>query len=372
MFGIVDRYLLAEALKVFAAIVAILVLIVASMLFLRTLEEVNVGALSVHLVLRVLALQVIRDLPSLLPPAYFLALLVTLGRLSKDSELIALSACGVGPRQVFRSLILLALPTAVLTAWASLLLQPWAAGGIQEIRVQQQDQAAQIAGLQPGRFYLEEGGDLVLYIGEMDRQQSLGDVFILDRREETTRLVVSDGGRHRLDETTGDHIVTLASGHRFDGNPGSAAFLIGDFEEYRVRIRASGAPRAVASRRSTTPSLALLASADLADQAELQQRFAAPLAILVLTVIAVPLVSLSPRQRGSGRYILAFLAYFSFVNLERLAESWMVAGVTPTWLTLLWYQFLILGVVYLVLVPDSLWLKRVFARLQRAPLPVSH
>jgi lipopolysaccharide export system permease protein len=369
--GIVDRYVLGEAIKVFAAIVAILVLIVASMLFLRTLEEVNVGALSVHLVLRVLLFQVVRDLPSLLPPAYFLALLVTLGRLSKDSELIALSACGVGPRRLFRSLILLAVPTAILTAWAALVMQPWAAAGIQEIRVQQQGQAAQIAGLQPGRFYLEQGGELVLYIGEMDRQQSLGDVFILDRREETARLVVSEGGRHHLDDSNGDHIVTLASGHRFDGNPGSAAFLIGDFAEYRVRIRASGTPPGVASRRSTTPSLTLLASSDIADQAALQHRLAAPLAILVLTVVAVPLVSLSPRQRQTGRYVLAFLAYFSFINLERLAESWLIAGVTPAWLTIFWYQFVILGVVYLVLVPESLWLKRVLARVSRAPTPAA-
>jgi lipopolysaccharide export system permease protein len=244
MLGIVDRYLLSEATKVFSAIVAILVLIVASMLFLRTLEEVNVGALSVHLVLNFLAFQVVRDMPNLLPPAFFLALLVTLSRFSRDSELIAMSACGIGPRRVLRALLLLALPVALVTAWISLILQPWAATGIHQIRMQQKEQAAQIAGLQPGRFYLEQRGELVLYIGDIDRRQSLGDVFILDRREDVARLVVSKGGQHRIEEETGDHIVTLSSGHRFDGDPGSAAFMIGEFDEYRIRIRASGAAHA--------------------------------------------------------------------------------------------------------------------------------
>ncbi|EGV16988.1 LPS export ABC transporter permease LptF [Thiocapsa marina] len=366
MIGIVDRYLLSEATKVFSAIVAILVLVVASMLFLRTLEEVNVGALSAHLVINFLAFQVLRDMPNLLPPAFFLALLVTLSRFSRDSELIAMSACGIGPRRVLRALLILAVPVAVVTAGISLFLQPWAAAGIHQIRMQQKEQAAQIAGLQPGRFYLEQGGELVLYIGDIDRRQSLGDVFILDRREDVARLVVSRGGQHRIEGETGDHIVTLSSGHRFDGDPGSAAFMIGEFEEYRVRIRSSDAAPGVISKRSTTPSRELLASPETADRAELEHRLAAPLAILVLTIVAIPLVALSPRQRSSGRLFLAFLAYFSFFNLQRLAENWLATGVTPVWLTSFWYQAVILGMVYLLLLPESLWLKRLIARLSGA------
>jgi lipopolysaccharide export system permease protein len=358
MLGIVDRYLLLEASKVFLAIVAILVLIVASMLFLRTLEEVNVGALSVHLVTRFLAFQILGDIPSLLPPAFFLALLVTLSRLSKDSELIAMSACGIGPQRLLRALLLLAVPVALLTAWVSLVVQPWAASGIHQIRFEQNQQAARVAGLQSGRFYLDKGGDVILYIGDMDRRQMLADVFILDRRSDVARLVVSEGGRHRIEAETGDHLVTLSKGHRFDGNPGSGAFMIGQFKEYRLRIQGSGGAQGVVSKRSAKPTEELLASAELADRAEVERRLAAPLSIIVLTIIAIPLVSLSPRQRGSGRLFLAFLAYFSFFNLQRLAENWLATGVTPVWLTSFWYQILILAVVYLMLVPESLWLKR--------------
>ncbi|NCA69621.1 MAG: LPS export ABC transporter permease LptF [Sphingobacteriia bacterium] len=367
MFGIIDRYLLGETTKVFVAIVAVLVLIVASMLFLRTLEEVNVGALSVHLVLRFLGYQIVRDMPMLLPPAFFLALLVTLSRLSRDSELIALGACGIGPARQLRALLLLALPVALLTGWVALALQPWAATGIMQIRLEQEEQAAQIAGLKAGRFYLEEGGKLVLYIGEMDRQQSLANVFILDRREAITRLVTSQAGWHRVEAETGDHLVTLSNGYRFDGQPGAGAFLIGEFDEYEVRVRASQAPPARFAKNTTFSTRQLLASGDLSDRVELEHRLAAPLAILALTVVAIPLVRLSPRQHGSGRLFLAFLAYFSFFNLQRLAESWLAIGVTPPWLTSLWYQLLIPLVVYLALLPDSLWLRWVLRRPRVAP-----
>ncbi|WP_295403453.1 LPS export ABC transporter permease LptF [uncultured Thiocystis sp.] len=367
MFGIVDRYLFLEVSKAFAAIVVVLLLIVISLMFLRTLEEVNLGGLSIDLVFRYLRLQMVRDTSSLLPPAFFLAMLVTLSRLARDSELIALNACGIGPPRIYRTLLLLAIPVALLTAWFALYLQPEAAGAIQEIRLQQKEQATQIAGLQPGRFYVEAQGEVVVYIGEIDRRKLLGDIFVLDRRGGNGRLVVSNGGRHRVEEATGDHLVTLNQGHRFDGNPGSGAFLIGDFEEYRIRIQGSGVKQPTSSKRATASTVELWSSSELADRAELEHRIAAPLAIFTLAMLAIPLVDISPRQKTGGRLFLAFLAYFSFFNLQRLAETWLGMGLTPSWLGSLWYQLAILGSVYLILLPDSFWIQRLNQRLAGRP-----
>lgn len=364
MFGIIDRYLFREVAKVFTAIVVVLILIVTSLMFLRTLEEVNVGGLSVDVVFRYLRLQIVRDTSSLLPPAFFIAILVTLSRLSRDSELIAMNACGIGPTRIYRGLSPLVLLVVLVTAWFALELQPRAAAGIQEIRLQQREQAAQVAGLQAGRFYVEEQGKLVVYIGEIERRKSLANVFILDRRGDRARLVVSDGGQHRLEEDSGDHIVTLTSGHRFDGNPGSGNFLIGDFKSYQIRIRGSTSARPAISKRATTPSLDLLRSSDPGDRAELEHRIGSALAILMLTLLAVPLVDISPRQRTSGRIILALLAYISFFNLQRLAESWLESGATPMWLGSLWYQVVILGLVYLVMLPETFFFKRLSHRLR--------
>ncbi len=86
MFKIVDRYFLLEVSKVFGAVVGVLILITSSMLFLRTLEEVNVGGLTPDVVMRFLVMQIVRDMSSLLPPAAFLSVLITLGRMAKDSE----------------------------------------------------------------------------------------------------------------------------------------------------------------------------------------------------------------------------------------------------------------------------------------------
>jgi lipopolysaccharide export system permease protein len=363
MLGRLDRYLLREATKVFLAIMLVLVLILASLMFLRTLEEVNLGGLGVDVVFHYLSLQIQRDLSSLLPPAFFLAILVTLARLARDSELIAMQACGVGPPRLYRTFLVLAVPVALVTGWVALDLKPRAAAGIQEIRLQQKEQAAQIAGLQPGRFYVEERGEVVVYIGEIDQRKSLGDVFVLDRRGEKTRLVVSEAGRHRIEESTGDHLVTLTQGHRFDGQPGSGAYLIGDFDQYELRFADEGQAKRASNKRATIATPDLMRSDELADRIELEHRLAAPISILTLVLLAIPLVDPSPRQRTTGRVLLALLAYFSFFNLQRLAESWMESGVTPEWLGSLWYQLAILMFVHLVLLPEGFWARRLGQRL---------
>jgi lipopolysaccharide export system permease protein len=73
---------------------------------------------------------------------------------------------------------------------------------------------------------------------------------------------------------------------------------------------------------------------------------------------------LSPRRRSSGRLFLAFLAYFAFFNAQRLAEEWMTDGVTPPWLGALWYQAVIVALVFLALLPGSYAFRRLVARLR--------
>ena len=370
MLGVIDRYILLEVLKVFAAILGTLLLIVVSMLLLRTLEQVNVGALGSGLVLRYMGLQVLRELSSLLPPTFFISVLVALGRMSRDSELIALGACGLGPGRIYRSLFYLALPAALLTAWFSFALKPLAVWEIQKIRQQRQEQVQQIAGIKQGRFYQHEQssgeGPVTIYVEEIEDKKQLRNVFIHDRSEDQIRLVVSETGSRRVDEASGDHFVTLFNGHRYDGSPGQPDYSIGSFERYNLRIEPRELEYFRGGKRASYKTTELLGSEDLEDQAELQDRIGNPLAVFTLTLLAIPLTVMSPRQRATGRMFLAFLTYFSFFNLQRLATNWFETGATPSWLGSLWYQAFILVLVLTILLPEARWLKRLMRRSRRS------
>jgi lipopolysaccharide export system permease protein len=368
---IVDRYFIAEIAKVFGAIMATLMLVMTSMLFLRTLEQVDVGSLASDSVLRFLGLQILRDTASLLPPAFFISALVTLGRMARDSELIAFNAGGLGPFRIYRSLLLLALPLALLTGWLSLVLQPYASSEIQQIEDLKNDQAAQVAGLQPGRFYQQDGGGVTFYAAELGEDRRFRDVFIQDRRQQAPRIVLGEvayyrdrSGDQSAEEGSGvGRAVVLERGRSFDGAAGQLEFSIADFARYTYFIDSDAAAGEQRRRRAAVPTAQLLASTSLPDRAELGHRLAAPFAILSLAVLAIPLTALSPRQRSTGRLFLAFLAYFAFFNLQRLAETWMESAVTPPWMGVLWYQLLIILLVYSSLTPGSFWFRRARARL---------
>jgi lipopolysaccharide export system permease protein len=305
-----------------------------------------------------MGLQVARDTSSLLPPVFFVSVLVALGRMAKDSELIAFGACGVGPVRTYRSLFYAAIPVALVAAWFSLYLSPLVVSEIQEIRARQKDQVYQLSGLKAGRFYQHENGQITVYVDEMDKEGQLRNIFIHDRRKGELKLVISNEGYLRHDEESGEQFVTLVDGRRYDGTPGRADYGIGTFEQYNLRIEPQELEEFRSSKRATFRTMDLVGSDDPRDKAELQHRLASPLAILTLTLLCVPLTTKSPRQRGSWRMFLAFLTYFTFFNLERVATNWFETGATPAWLGSLWYQAAVLLVVLAILIPESRLFKR--------------
>jgi len=362
MLRIIDRYILLEVLKVFTAILAMFLLVVLSMLFLRTLEKINLGALGSDLIWRFLGLQIGRALSSLMSPAFFVSVLVVLGRMSRDSELIALSTCGLGPDRIYRSLFYLGLPVALLTAWFSFVVRPTVVSEIMKIRHQRNDQVQQISGIKEGRFYQHEQGLVTLYVEKIKDGKRLHNIFIHDRRRDRIKMVVSETGLHQANMASGHHMVTLTNGYHYDGIPGQPDYSIGVFERYDLRIEPMDLKHFRTGKRASFPTAVLLGSEDVRDQVELQRRIDGPLAILTLTLLTIPLTAKSPRQRASGRMFLAFLTYFCFFNLQRLAENWFEIGVTPKWLGSLWYQPLMLVLVLAILLPESRWLQRLKRR----------
>ena len=233
---------------------ATLLLVTASMLFLRSLEQVNVGALSAETLLRFLGLQVLRDTASLLPPAFFIAALMTLGRMARDSELIAFGASGLGPFRIYRALLLFAVPLALLTAVFSLLVQPYASAQIQLIEDKKDDQATRAAGLQAGRFYQQEDGQITFYAAELDTGKHYRGVFIQDRRRDPPRLVLGERAVYVQSKASGDGAIILDGGSRFDGEAGAPAYGNADMALYTYFLDQSGMNTERRKRRSALPT----------------------------------------------------------------------------------------------------------------------
>ncbi len=354
---IIDRYLLSEVGKSFLAVLLVLLLVVNSHSFIMLLKAVAEGEFNADVLFQMFGLQMLRYLPRLVPPAFFFAILYALGRMYQDSEMIALQSCGVGIGRIYRAFLFSALPLALITAWLTLVVGPWSAAQAERIKEEQQGREAELAGINAAQFNEYQSGDLVLYVQSLDKDRKMENLFIQYRRGDSIELVTAEKGFLRRNQKTGDRYVVLSKGHRYLGVPGRADYSVGQFDSYAVRVGDDDS-RPLNLGEVARPTLLLLKSSDIRDRAELQWRLSFPLAVIVFTLVSIPLSRSLPRQGVYGRLFFAFLVYFVFLNLQGVSEKWMEDGITPAWLGMWWINALMLLLTAVLLFFDSVTFRR--------------
>ncbi len=365
MLLLIDRYLIREVVKVLLAITCILLLILTTNLFVKYLAKVAGGLISANVLFSLLGLQVIRLIPLVVPPAFFIAILFTVGRMYRDNEMTAIACCGIGSWRIFRSLFMFVIPLAVFVGYMSLEVTPWTQRMVYDLKEIQKD-SAELAGIVPGRFNEYSKGDLVVYVGSIsDSDEKMHNIFVQNRQHGELGLIKADTGYQYVDRESGGHYVVLEDGRRYEGNPGQADFSVQTFQRYGVRVALSKEVATDFPRRAR-PTRTLLESRFLDDRAEVERRLSYPIAVLVFTLLGIPLSRSLPRQNMYGRLFLAGLVYFTYYNLMGVAGAWLEKGVTPVWLGIWWVHGTMLIVIAALIMRDARWMRRI-ARRRRKP-----
>lgn len=335
---ILTRYLVGEVVRTWVAVTAILLVILLSNRFARFLGQAASGKLPESEVFQLLGLAAVQLLGILVPIAFFLAILLALGRLYRDSEMAALAACGAEPGRILRAVYLAGLPVAALVAWLSLWAGPQAAATSARVE-RQAGQQAELEIFEPGRFKRISRADTVFY-SERRSENGLSGVFIRSRSAD--QPVVITARRAEWEREGGGRILRLFDGARYEGVPGRVDFRIVEFEEHGIRVdtkQEAEGPLEVDNR----PTAELLASDRPADRAELQWRIALPVATVIMTLIAVPLSRTSPRQGRYGKLFAGILVYVIYSNLMGVAQVWVEKSVVPPLPGLHWVHAVMLA-----------------------------
>ncbi|MCC6208889.1 MAG: LPS export ABC transporter permease LptF, partial [Gammaproteobacteria bacterium] len=295
---VIDRYILKEILYTLLVVLFVLLIIFISNRLVRFLADASTGDLASEYVLTLLGVKALTALVIILPLGLFMAILLGLSRLYKDSEMTALAACGVGVRGIYRSVIGLSLVVTAVVAAVSFYIAPWAEEQGYRLRDAQESQSL-LTGLVAGRFTESTGDDGVMYFERMSEDGKLmQDVFIQQRRRGADEVVLSARSGRRWQDDTGAQYLVLMDGYRYEGLPGVGDFKVIRFKEHAVRIKARDvAP--TQRKQSALSSAALIRSDDPSAVAELQWRVSMPLSVMLLALLAVPLSRTSPRQ---GKY----------------------------------------------------------------------
>jgi lipopolysaccharide export system permease protein len=327
----VQRYVLREVIQTWLAVTGVLVAILVSNQLSRVLGRAASSDYGPHVVFDLIALGAIMNLSVIVPVGLLLAIVLALGRLYHDSEMAALQACGFAPARLLAPLSGFAVVIALGLAWLAFYQVPRADRQAQLLR-QSAVKEAQFGQLDAGRFrsFVSGGGDAVFYAERVDAEGLLHNVFV--RRESAGRieLALADTATYSKAVSDGMHFVTLFNGRRYEGIPGRSDFRVIEFREHGIPIAtpvdSGGGPQ----DPDTKPTRELFGSRAPSDIAQLQSRASSPIMALVLTLVAVPLSRLRPRQGRYARVGFAIVVYLVYSNLLSAAKVWVEKGeLTP-------------------------------------------
>src|SRR4051812_27342560 len=129
-----DRYIFREVALTWIAVTGVLLVILVSNQLARVLSQAAANQFPQSVVFALIALTSTGFLTVIVPIGFFLAIVLSLGRLYHESEMAALQACGVGPAGLFRPITALGILIVILLVWLSFVAIPAASTKAQAIR----------------------------------------------------------------------------------------------------------------------------------------------------------------------------------------------------------------------------------------------
>jgi len=254
-----------------------------------------------------ISFNMIRDVPVILVLSIFLAVIITISQLYKNSEAIVMNSIGLGDKaflSVIKPLaIILFLFVLFLTAYAV----PWAKQQ-KSAAEEETKNASEFSFITEGKFESFKNGDIVFYASE----STSIDVGGVQNMEE---IVLASDAKKYIDPKSKSIYLRLRDGVRYQGLPSSENINILNFDSYDLEIVSGEVQKSIATfteiEEKTT--LDLLKQGGLLAIAELQWRLSLPLSILILVVFAVYLGKTSPRG-GKGINILIGIFVFMLYN----------------------------------------------------------
>jgi lipopolysaccharide export system permease protein len=337
--GVLHRYLLLEGLTSWLGVTIVLLAIMLSTRFARFLADAAAGKIPREFLLNIVALSSLQYLVILIPVSLLLAILLALGRMYRDQEIAAMSGCGVGPGTLYRPFLLLAVCLSLLTAALSFEIGPWA-GRQADALFRGAQRQMRFTPFEAGRFKALAGGRAVFYAAKVDGVEgALDTVFARIQDKRGPGIITAARGTQALDARTGERVLVLEQGYRYGGEAGRGDWDVLKFDTLTTRVAPPPLPY-LSGKHHLRDTAALIGSDDPEDAAELQWRIAAPLSVLLLALIAVPLAHTSPRAGRYGKLVLGLVAYLVYSNLLALAQAWIAKGFVAPSLGMWWVHAL--------------------------------
>lgn len=338
---ILDRYIAKEV-----GTPALLALTVFSFLFLinALFQTVNM-ILQEGLDLGAAGLLFLYSLPALLaytlPIAVLTGTIVAFGRLTADSEAVALRAAGLPVRQMLRAPLALGLAAGLFLLSLNLWLTPLARTGQQQL-LNQATRVTNLAKMVKPRVFYDRIPGVLLYTDAVDRTHDRYTGVILYQRPSPEKdiLTVSEWAQVVDSGEAGELQFLMGPGETtfFDrANPEKVQ--VSRFSEQALTVVPARPPEGAAGkdlysltvlellgRLASPPSDAVGPLERSSWRYELHRRFAAAAAVLLFALLGVPLGLGNSRGGKGAAFTLSLLAVLGYWIVYSMAEDTALRG----------------------------------------------
>ena len=360
---IVFRYLSQQILQVTVAVSVILLAIGLISRFIQYLGQAVSGELASNVLLLLMFYRLPDFFIVIVPLAFLLSILLVFGRMNEDNEIVVLMNSGVGEVRLLSYTFLTSIIIVVLMGTVSLSLAPWGVRNVEEIRFNQ-EQLTELDLMVAGQFQAFGDGTRATYTEDITIQEGKGrrlkNVFVAlsqSTNQDDAAQSLADLGAPRIimaqmampfsDERTGARLMRMENVLQYDGEPGMADFSMAQFDVYSILLPEPARIEPTLEEGSVKTSV-LIGANSSEYQAELQWRLSVMLIVPVLTLIAVPLSRVQPRQGRYSRLIPAVILYASYFFLLQFARDRVADGSLNATIGL-WSVHLLFGLVGVVL-----------------------
>ena len=360
MWSRLSRYIISEILGPLGLGFLVYTFILLVRFLFQSAEMIIRRGLPAAVVGRLLLLTLPNIVVLTLPMSLLFGILIAVGRLSSDSELIAMRSSGISLLALYKPILLLSAFFTLLNTALMVYALPWGNHALQELRLEVMTQSISQQ-VQPRVFY-EEWEGKVVYVFEVPQgQKRWKGVFLAESLPSSganNQITIADWGEVRVDPT-GErvvlrlynavrHKVDMSSPDRYEISRHKRLDLILDDQftsGQKAKMSISKGVRELNIQElrdlredpTSTPEQRNLA------EVEIHKKFSIPMACMVFGLFALPLGINNRRGGKASGFALSIGVIIVYYILLNNGEEAARFGKIPGWLAM-WAPNILLAV----------------------------
>jgi len=315
----IARYIRRNLVTLFFAIFFIIGLFVFGNRIVLTVQESFKQGVPFQELIPLISFNMIRDVTLIITLSFFLAIILSISQLYKNSEAIVMNSMGLSDKHFVVFIQPTVLLTFIIITFLTIYAVPWAKQQ-KNILEEETKNASEFSFITKGEFEEFKQGDIVFYASESKTldtlgEQNLEEIFIYSTNEEKPMIVLASEARKYIDPRTNSTYLRLKDGIRYQGIPSDENISILNFELYDLEIISGELQKSLAiyTKIEGQSTVDLIKAGGSYANAELQWRLSQPITVLILSFFGIFLGKTSPRG-GKGVNLLIGIIVFMLYN----------------------------------------------------------